>query len=199
MELGHHYQEQAQCRERLSQGQAGREPQQAAGTGGGQHRCQLCNYSSEFRNLYLQHIKTKRHLERQAAAGLEEQEQEVSQELQEVRLAMEQGKQDGEECVDTKSELELHLEQNTRLVDHQESFKVGTQQELELAKVKQERLLQAAAKEQQGLPVVPASSHGIVVSLGRGALGLGGGRSMARSVSLVREGVTSSGRRVVPK
>ena len=178
MELGHHYQEQAQCRERLSQGQAGREPQRAAGTGGGQHRCQLCNYSSEFRNLYLQHIKNKRHLERQAAAGLEEQEQEVSQELQEVRLAMEQGKQDGEEGVDMNPEPELTLEQNTRLFD-QENLKLGTQQELELAKVKQERLLQTVAKEHQGLPVVPASSsHGIVVSLGRGALGLGGGRSM---------------------
>ena len=61
-------------------------------------------------------------------------------------------------------------------------------------------LLQAAAKEQQGLPVVSvSSSHGIVVSMGRGALGLGAGRSMARAVSLVRGGVTSSGRRVVPK
>ena len=66
--------------------------------------------------------------------------------------------------------------------------------------MKQVGLLQAAVKEQQGLPVVSgSSSHGIVVSMGRGALGLGAGRSMARSVSLVRGGVTSSGRRVVPK
>ena len=154
MELGHHYQEQAQCRERLSQGQGGREPQQAAGTGGGQHRCQLCNYSSEFRNLYLQHIKTKRHLERQAAAGLQEQEvrqelqeqevsqelqeQEVSQELQEVRLAMEQGKQDGEEGMDMKPEPDMDMEKKTKLFDRQENLKLCTQQqELEPGKVNQ--------------------------------------------------------------